>query len=775
MQNRLLPRLIGAHRYRRAFLWVAVMALLAGSFAALAGLGAGLEESLHLARNAVLKHPGSGRILLVEIDARSLKSLNSWPWPRHLHGQAVTALDRAGASQIAFDVDFSSHSTPTQDAAFAAAIAQSRTPVILPTFRQAASQGSSAFTENLPLPALAKNALLGAVNISPDADGFIRQNPYGITTSQTARPSIAALLANASGRSNTSFPIDGSLDIASIPRISFVDLVQGRVPASTIAGRSVFIGATAVEMGDRYAVPGYGVIPGVLVQILAAETLIANPAPAHHGAGLAMLLVAAVVLVRMRWRRARHWSVLPGMGVAFALLPLATQSLGLGTYAVVPAFIPLLLIGLGDAAARTLKSLHNSRNTDAQTGLPNGHALAELPLPQGPSSVVVLRIANYADALAVLGQDRMGELMQRTAQRLSALTAQPLHRIEPNALAWLDLGPAGEEQSDRISAGIALFNHPMDVGGRPLRLVPAFGLAQCEDDLARAADRALMAADRAMAKGSRQERYCLDDEEKSDWRLTLASEVDAAMASGQIFVVYQPKQDIAKGQITAAEALVRWQHPVRGMIPPEDLISLVEDSGRIADLTLHILERALADQAAWTQAGTPLAVAVNVSALLPTAPGFLHRIKAIMAKFPHAAGQLTLEITESATLSEGEDTIAALEQLTALGITLSIDDYGTGQSTLTYLKRLPASEIKIDKSFVMALDTNRSDQLMVRSTIALAHELGYKVVAEGVESQAILDILVDAGCDVAQGWHIGRPMAPAALLEKVSTGQALAA
>ena len=386
-----------------------------------------------------------------------------------------------------------------------------------------------------------------------------------------------------------------------------------------------------------------------------------------------------------------------------------------------------------------------------------------------------MRIANYSDALNVLGYDQMGELMCRTAERLRAVTDQPIHRVEPNALGWADPLPAGEEQSGQIDAGIALFNQPIEVAGRQLRMVPAFGLAPSDCGMGVAMDRALMAADRAIAKASRKEWYGLGDAEESDWRLTLASEVDAAMASGEIFVVYQPKYDISRQQITAAEALVRWKHPTRGMIPPESLISLVEDCDRIVDLTMHVLARALADQAQWLRAGLDLNVAINVSALLPTDARFMHGVKALLNANPTAAGRLTLELTESATITEADAVVIALEHLCALGITLSIDDYGTGQSTLTYLKRLPAREIKIDKSFIMALDSNRSDQLMVCSTIALAHELGYKVVAEGVESLAILNLLAEAGCDVAQGWHIGRPMASAALIERAAPGHKVAA
>jgi diguanylate cyclase len=229
------------------------------------------------------------------------------------------------------------------------------------------------------------------------------------------------------------------------------------------------------------------------------------------------------------------------------------------------------------------------------------------------------------------------------------------------------------------------------------------------------------------------------------------------MAAGEIWVAYQPKLDIRSGRVKGAEALVRWRHPTRGAIPPDHFIPALEENGRVIDLTLYVLERALADQRDWRAAGIDIGVAVNVSAVLPADPEFVERVEAVLQRYPDQAGALTLEVTESATMLDPTRAVAALETLAALGVQLSIDDYGTGQSTLSYLKRLPAREIKIDKGFVLALESSRADQAMVRSTIELAHELGFRVVAEGVETQSVLDLLAGYGCDIGQGWHIGRP------------------
>ena len=752
-----------------------VLAIFIGALFAFFSLGSGLEQQMQLIRNGALSRPATGKVALVEMDARSFKAFNHWPWSRQLHARAVDALQRAGASQIAFDVDFSARSTPAEDAAFAAAITRSQSPVILPTFRQAAAQGSLLFTENLPLPELRNGALLGSVNVSPDPDGFVRTNPYGVITAGVPRPSIAAMLAEATGKAEQTFPIDGAIDPATIPRFSYVDLIEGRVPASAIKGRNVLVGATAVEMGDRYAVPGKGVIPGALVQLLAAETLIQHSAPIDRGSGWLLLAVGlALLLLRPRLSRQSELGFYVGTGLVVLIAPLFLESMRMGTIAIIPSLVTLGIAGATDAVYRVLTALHQGRMVDPETGMPNARALATAAAPP-EASMVVLRVVNFSDVAAVLGTRRAASLLRRLAERLSVMAEDDICRVAPGALGWIGSGGDYETQAAQLEAGVALFNQPIEIDGRALRLVPAFGLAAVEGDAAQALERATAAADRAATKGQRWECHSEEVDRASDWKLTLASELDAAMASGEIWVAYQPKVDVATRQLTSAEALIRWQHPVRGAISPENLVALVEENGRISDFTMHVLDRALADREGWARAGKDISVAVNVSALLPADPAFVGNVGKVLARYPGAAGKLTLEITESATMREGDVVRASLEQLVALGITVSVDDYGTGQSTLTYLKQMPAREIKIDKSFITNLASSRSDQLMVRSTIELAHELGYRVVAEGVETEAIFALLREAECDVAQGWLFGKPMHSADLLNLMMARQSRAA
>jgi EAL domain-containing protein (putative c-di-GMP-specific phosphodiesterase class I)/CHASE2 domain-containing sensor protein len=744
-----------------------LLAALVVALMAWSNIGLDLERGLQSWRNSMRHHAASGRLVFVEIDAKSLAALDQWPWPRNVYVGALDALGRGGAQAVAFDVDFSARSIPANDAAFAKAIADAPMPIVLPTFRQAASEGEDRMIENLPIPELRRHAVLASVNIYADGDGLVRSYPYGIVTGGVARPSISAFLANSSGRSDRIFPIDGSIDPASVPRISFIDLLRGRVPPGSLAGRSVLIGASAIEMGDRYAVPLRGVLPGALVQLLAAETLVQDSAPVDHGPLVPTLLLLIVAPFAARSRGPLRAAILTGSALMLMLLPLAAEVARLGTFDIVPALVGLIAVAAALLAVSTIESLREARLSDAETGLPNRRALIRALPRQG--TVVALRIANYNEVLGVLGPTGARELIARVVERLSV--GSTIFRIEDAVLAWVDEhGDAGRTVGV-IDGAAAVLRQPFTVAGRQLELVIGFGLAEIGDGPA--IGQAILAAKHAVDRGIRYERYDAAVADESDWRLSIATEIDRAMAADEIWNAYQPKLDLRDERIFAAEALVRWRHPTRGDIFPDSFIPALEESGRIADLTLHVLDTALRDRAGWAAAGFDLAVAVNISALLPAEPGFIERLEAVLARHADARDRLVLEVTESAAMSDPEAAIAALERLSALGIKLSIDDYGTGQSTLSYLKRLPAREIKIDKGFVMALESSRSDQAMVRSTIDLAHELGFTVVAEGVETEASYVLLKSYGCDAVQGWFIGRPVESAAFLATV-TERALA-
>ena len=294
-------------------------------------------------------------------------------------------------------------------------------------------------------------------------------------------------------------------------------------------------------------------------------------------------------------------------------------------------------------------------------------------------------------------------------------------------------------------------------------------------DAGRVVANAILAAAQAQAAGAGWHVHAEREGEEAARDLSLLGELDQAVAEGALRVLYQPKFEIAHGHIASVEALVRWIHPERGMISPDAFIPLAERNDRIAGLTLFVLGQTIADLGAWDAAGNTISGAVNISAKLLGSELFLAAARKLIGDSGLAPGRLVFEVTESAAMTDGEGAIAALQGFKAMGIAISMDDYGTGQSTLSYLKRLPLDELKIDRSFVQFAHRNRSDGVLVRSTIELAHELGLKVVAEGVEDEECLAFLRDAHCDMAQGYLISRPVDAAAIAALLAAPRDLAA
>ena len=757
---------------------IVVIAVAVGIFAAVTGFGTNLDLALRDARDASRAHSASGSIAIVEIDAKSLAVLDDWPWPRRYHAQLVDQLRLADVRLIAFDVDFSAHSNPVDDAAFAGALKRSSGSVVLPTFQQRGDSTTGRYRENLPIAALRRHAFLASVNVHPNVDGQVRSYSRGVVTANTMRPSLGAMLAETSSSSSDPIVIDQAIDPQTIPRFSFVDVIRGKIPKSQLEGKRIVIGATAIELGDRYAVPRHGVIPGVVIQAMAGETLLQRSENPGLGAFPAMIVaLIALALAARSKKNERAAAVLLGAIATILIVPLALEMARVGSLEIAPALVMLIAGGLMLIALTLARTFRKTQMTDAETGLPNAIAFTDRMRQRSSHAVVVARIARYGEIVSLIGAVNGADLIRRIAERLAyAADDGEIFRFEASALSWSVPAEALASMPDRLAALAAMFRAPIQVGSRAIDVSLTYGVATDDSsDGGLLAAKALVMANRAAEQGLLWDRYDDAVDDQTDWKLSLLAELDHALADGQIWVAYQPKSAIATGTIIGCEALVRWKHPTRGPIAPDHFIPTIEQSGRIFELTAFVLCQAVADLGDWRAAGHNIGVAVNLSASLLDDERFVTVVTKALALAKFDPSHLTLEITESAAMADPDAAIRAMARLRKLGINLSIDDYGTGQSTLTYLKRLPATEIKIDKSFVSDLVDNRSDQILVRSTIALAHDLGFKTVAEGIETPECLALLAELGCDVGQGWHIGKPVAAADFVAKLAKPLALAA
>jgi EAL domain-containing protein (putative c-di-GMP-specific phosphodiesterase class I)/CHASE2 domain-containing sensor protein len=725
------------------------------------------ENFLQLAKFEVSPREASGNIHIVEMDAASVAAIKQWPWPREHYAKVIEQLDAAGVNSIAFDVDFSSASSAESDRILANALERTNAPVIFPTFSQAASFGESRKLDSLPIEAFRDHVQLASVAVAHDKDGFVRRMPLGTVTSGVPRPSLSATLARQSGEAETSFPIDFAIDPSTIPRHSFVAIENGDFDVAALRGKDVVIGATAIEIFDRYAVPSHGVVPGVVVQALAAETLL-DGTPIY-GSWLLPLLVSIAL----------GWLILAAnayVGVfvrtAIAVTSLATFAyFGQTSFLIWFEIVPAIAFIFTCTALRSIwiarDALLQNMRTDRESGLPN-HIALQQQVQENTSGYVVAGMLGDFEALnAVLGRENMSVLLQRVVERLTVSgCSAPICRTEDRVLSWQSSINLGELE-ELLSGLRAVMRSPVEVGGRRVDVALAFGVAATngENTVANAAH----AASAALRNG---EKWRLHEDERAEnleQQISLMGELDAAIRNGQVKVHYQPKLDLRANQVTCAEALVRWEHPEKGMLPPDSFIPLAEESGRIEELTLFVIRRTIEDMRDWCAADLVLGAAVNISARLLSSASFVQRAEAIFAELGVPLTRLTFEVTESSELEDPEASIGALNRFRDRGISISMDDYGTGQSTLSYLKTLPISELKIDRSFVQNAHIDRGDAMLVRSTVQLAHELGLKVVAEGIEDQGCLEYLRSIDCDYAQGYLVGRPMSAEDLASSLKT------
>jgi len=351
-----------------------------------------------------------------------------------------------------------------------------------------------------------------------------------------------------------------------------------------------------------------------------------------------------------------------------------------------------------------------------------GPRLAEAIGPDG----LVARLGG--DEFAVLPGENTADPdeLEAIARRLTACVQQPVGVDE----MLLEVG---------VSIGIARF--PRD-GEDPHSLL-------------RSADVAMYAAKEAHS-GFKVYAAALD--RHSVRKLSVLSEFRRALDSDEIVVFYQPIMHMDGDRAHGAEALVRWQHPELGLLPPSDFMPIVEQTGLIGPLTRHVLQQAVAQCAAWRQAGQELTVSVNLSVRNLLDPELAVLISDLLEIYRLTPSALELEITESMLMSDPDRSLVTLTRLSQLSVGLSVDDYGTGYSSLANLRRLPIDELKIDRSFVSPMLSDESDLIIVRSTINLGHDLGLTVVAEGVEDEATLHRLEGLGCDLAQGYHFSKPL-----------------
>jgi EAL domain-containing protein (putative c-di-GMP-specific phosphodiesterase class I) len=517
------------------------------------------------------------------------------------------------------------------------------------------------------------------------------------------------------------------------------------------------ITSTSGPPTNHFFMPGRGLLPPVYIHLAGAETL-KNGLPLVIGWLPPLTFALAIAILCTSPRRGRSRRMIAAAGFVSLLagpILLETDAILVD---IVPGLFLLSVVSLFVGSGRLWAAYRKRGNVNGVSGLPNLDALRDQS-EVGESTLIVVRIRNYAQICTALPAEQEQVLALEIARRLTFGGAMDrLFHGDEGIFAWLVPAPAASWVQEQLDALHAIFRTPVVVAGAQFDLTVTFGFETAPDrSPANRLGSALVAADEAAAEGRKWKKYDAAQLKEAPWRLSMLSQLDTAMGSGDLWVAYQPKLDLASRTITGAEALVRWTHPEKGPISPLEFISVAEQSGRIGDLTSFVLERAIRAAAFVVRQHPLFGVSVNISAKLLDEPGLEMVVARLLHRYRLPPGRLTLEVTETAALAGG-DSLEPLDRLRSMGVQISIDDYGTGLSTLEYLRKIPATEIKIDQSFVQSIHKSQSDRLMVHSTIQLAHSLRQKAVAEGVEDAHTLEALAAMGCDVAQGYFIGKPM-----------------
>jgi diguanylate cyclase (GGDEF)-like protein len=448
----------------------------------------------------------------------------------------------------------------------------------------------------------------------------------------------------------------------------------------------------------------------------------------------------------------------------------------IGAISVNRILLPLLLLPIAAihktaalAAERQQQALH-----DDLTGLPNralfqdrtARLLADRAHNDDRLAVMLLDLDHFKEINDTLGHHVGDILIRELGQRLQTAVrdGDTVARLGGDEYAILVAGMTSADDAVYVAERmVSALREPFTIDGVRLDVQASIGIAISPEHgtevetLIQRADVALYTAKEDRGCWSM---YSPESDRYTVERLAFLGELRTGLESGQLTVYYQPKSDARTGVVVGMEALARWQHPTRGLVPPDEFIPLAENTGLIGELTVEVLRQALHQVSQWQAAGMRLGVSVNLSARQLTDLDLPRDIDALLQQFGLPPSVLTLEVTESTIMADPSRTMTVLRLLADLGVALSIDDFGTGYSSLSYLKRVDAHELKIDKSFVMGMSHNSNDAVIVRSTIELGHNLGLRMVAEGVEDAKTWRLLRALGCDVVQGYHLSRPLPP---------------
>ncbi len=570
-------------------------------------------------------------------------------------------------------------------------------------------------------------------------------------------PSMSSFLAGAKTESTRSFPIDYALNVASIPTVSVEHLLDSTAVGSHYAGTSMLVDFTSSSRAHLHAAPGQGLASSAKITVLAAESLLDGEQ--YKIGPWPFFLTSLLLLFCFRSVRNLRHRVAAFVVFQIVLFVSSVQSRNFGIEMDLADGSLVLWIGFATTLIRDLIWRSRMRHeTNPISGLRTPNAL-KATLPYSARPIVAARVHGYSEIASKLTLDQHRAFSSQIAKRLAPEGRTEIFQGDDGLFFWLHDDVDTTVFDSHLSGLASLFRSSFDLGTLRVSATAVFGVdLEYVDLFETRISHAAASSQRARQAGEDWQIYSPVGHSDFTDGSFLAGELETACHKGEIQVFFQPKLDLLSGQITSAEALCRWTHPIWGPVPPDRFIPVAEAHGLIEPLTLHVLTLACLAQRAFAAKGHDIKIAVNISPVLLSDESFFDKFHSTILKCGGCPEQLIVEITESRPITGAKHARKFLLAVRDVGVEVSIDDYGTGASTLDQLKQIPAQELKIDRAFAADALTNPIATIMLRSTVQLAHSLGMRCVIEGVENAAVIELVRSLGSDIAQGYGIAKPL-----------------
>lgn len=732
----------------RIVFWATIVGIVMG----LSDLGMPFEEGLRNVRWWAYTRQADQQIIAVLQDDRTLDELGRSDVTRSNDADVLKALFATGAKDVYFVRSFSKPSMPTDDARFLEMLKQHRGKVYLgATLGDSSNRGN--FAGALPLKMFREYARPVSLVLRHRPLNLSVQIPFSSDSPIGRIPTISAQIAGVQRGSDELYYPDFSISAKSIPQLSYVDVLRRTYDPYEVRGKTIMIAPAAAAFNDQHRIPGQNVAaPGGIFHIIGAQTL-KSVKPRDLGWAGPLVLTLIVIVSGLRRGKVtdswRLWMLVVVLGaIPFALSYFSLQ------VSIAPA-LALALVAI--VRMRHLDRVEEASETNAGSGLPSVQALRNSP-DLSTRILVALKIRNYGGIIGSFAEHVEAQLAKEIVRRIRISDESVLIYHEGGMFVWLSSIRSTFDLFENLEGLHRIVQNGIQVGGIEIDLSFNCGIdSEFDRPLSGRVASAMQAAEEAVRS---DELVFQHDARKHEaqWEISLLTSLDRAIDNGEVWVAYQPKLDVVSNRITGAEALVRWTHPERGPIGPDKFIRIAEEFHRIERITRFVLNDAVRAAVELEREGYEITMSVNIAAQLLRNPALPSMIAEILAAHGLSPNRLILEITETDRLDRSSKTFQMLQRLVQSGLRLSIDDFGTGNATIDYLRYLPASEVKIDKSFISTMDSSEADLRLVQSIIEMAHSLDRVVVAEGVETLKNLEALTRLGCDLVQGYHISRPV-----------------